>query len=241
MAIFNATLRKFSIFRLNFNNFNEIGNYLCTTFTKTHLIIVNGFLKRPFENHLSGCLSFFANFNCTMRLHRWWDISVLFFLSWHLFLNMNLLHVGSLWLISSSFLFFFSFLTILQFWAFFLIIIGSKRWNQSFPRKKRKKNSVIHVSLNKCIFCKYPCQIFISFDVIMCLTLIWCCHSMFVRRLYFGNVMKYFVLPNIIVCLKRTGEKEKYLHLSQRYFSISIATHTHARKLYNGQTIVKYS
>lgn len=141
MAIFNATLKKFSIFRLNFNSFNEIGNYLCTTFTNTHLIIVNGFLKRPFENHLSGCLSFFANFNCTMRLHRWWDISVFFFPLLTFILKYEFI---ACWLFVAHFklfsLLFFSFLTILQFWAFLLIIIGSKRWNQSFPSKKKKKN-----------------------------------------------------------------------------------------------------
>lgn len=152
---------------------------------------------------------------------------VVFFLSWHLFLNMNLLHVGSLWLISSSFLFFFFIFNHSSIFGIFVDYYRKQTVEPKFPSKKTmKKKSVIHVSLNKCIFCKYPCQIFISFDVIMCLTLIWCCHSMFVRRLYFGNEMKYFVLPNIIVCLKRTEEKEKYLHLSQRYFSISIATYT---------------
>lgn len=125
---------------------------------------------------------------------------------------------GSFQALFSSFFFIFNHSSIL---SIFVDYYRKQTVEPKFPSKKTKKIVVIHVSLNKCIFCKYPCQIFISFDVIMCLTLIWCCHSMFVRRLYFGNEMKYFVLPNIIVCLKRTGENEKYPHLFRWLFWIS--------------------
>lgn len=51
--------------------------------------------------------------------------------------------------------------------------------NQLFKQKKifNSANQCVCRLLTECtsVSGKYPCQIFISFDVIMCLTLIWCC------------------------------------------------------------------